>query len=127
MDSIRITKLLELFQYTTLSFFMGFVMGSIINHYLPESNENISTSELFSEIIIEIFLISSSLYYCHKMLKLIKLNTPFLFSLTKRYVPCKKGECDIGIALGFSLSFYHVLIKFKNKMDILQVRLSKKL
>ena len=45
MDSIRITKLLELFQYTTLSFFMGFVMGSIINYYLPESNENISTSE----------------------------------------------------------------------------------
>ena len=61
------------------------------------------------------------------MLKLIKLNTPFLFSLTKRYVPCKKGECDIGIALGFSLSFYNVLIKFKKKIDILQIRFSKKL
>ena len=34
----------------------------------------------------------------------------------------ENGECDIGIALGFSLSFLHVLMKFKNKINILQKR-----
>ena len=124
IDTIRLSKLLEMFQYTAMAFGLGFVSGSLINHSLPKVEETIATSELILGIIAQLFLISTSLYYSQKILKLSQTAIPFWFSLSKKYIPCHHNECIIGITLGFSLSFIGSLARFHDRVKLLHDRLT---
>ena len=35
MDAIRLSKFVEIFQFTALSFFLGFFLGSTLNKVMP--------------------------------------------------------------------------------------------
>jgi len=127
LDAIRLSKLLEISQYTILAFILGFISGSILNDYLPDVNIDKNTDqsdlELILDILLNTFLIAISVYYSHKLLNLVKVAVPFYFSLSKKYISCKKNECTVGIALGFSLSFMGSMTKYKNKIKKLHDRL----
>ena len=127
IDSIRASKLLEIGQFTILAFILGFISGSILNDYAPvfqfDDDPKQSTSELLSDVLTNVFLISICLYYSHKILDIIRHEVPFLFSLDKRYVPCMKNECIVGITLGFSLSFLSSMTDFRDKVKKLHEKL----
>ena len=58
IDRIRLTKFIEMFQYTTLSFILGFTFGHLINKYLDEEdNKKDSTLKLCLDILKSLLLI----------------------------------------------------------------------
>jgi hypothetical protein len=124
IDKIRISKLLEIGQFTVLSFILGFVGGSFLNAHVPQlqfdDDPKQSASELIAEILLDVFLIAISLYYSHKILDMVRDNIPFLFSLDKKYIPCMKGECLRGVAVGFSLSYIASMKNFYKKVNKLR-------
>ena len=127
IDSIRASKLLEIGQFTILAFILGFISGSVLNDYAPvfqfDDDPKQSTTELVAEILLDVFLISVSLYYSHKILNMIKDNIPFMFSLSNKYIHCKKNECKTGVSVGFSLSYLSSMKNFGKKVDKLRSKL----
>ena len=127
IDKIRISKLLEIGQFTVLSFILGFGAGSFLNAHVPQlqfdDDPKQSTSELLADVLTNVFLISICLYYSHKILDIVRHKVPFLFSLDKKYIPCMKNECITGITLGFSLSFLSSMTDFRDKVKKLHVKL----
>ena len=127
LDAIRLSKLLEIGQFTILAFILGFVSGSFLNNHVPQlqfdDDPKQSTTELVAEILLDVFLISVSLYYSHKILNMIKDNIPFMFSLSNKYIHCKKNECKTGVSFGFSLSYLSSMKNFGKKVDKLRSKL----
>ena len=127
LDAIRLSKLLEIGQFTILAFILGFTSGSFLNNHVPQlqfdDDPKQSTSELLADVLTNVFLISICLYYSHKVLDIVRHEIPFLFSLDKKYIPCMKNECIVGITLGFSLSFLSSMTDFRDKVKKLHVKL----
>ena len=120
-DAIRISKLLEIAQYTILAFILGFFFGGTLNKYMPNIQfDNVleqSTPELFVDILLNVFFIAIALYYSEKILKTIRRFIPFYFSLSKKYVPCMKNECLLGTTMGLSISFINSMPNFIDKIN----------
>ena len=127
IDTIRVSKLLEIGQYTILAFILGFLFGSLINDHVPtfqfDDDPKQSASELLAEVLTNVFFIAICLYYSHKILDIIRYEVPFLFSLNKKYIPCMKDECIVGVTLGFSLSFLSSMTNFRDKVKKLHEKL----
>ena len=87
-DLIRVSKLLEITQYTIITFILAFFSGVLIDKIFyidikTETIDTISNVELVSKILLQILLIVIISYYIQKIVILI----PFLFPLTKNYIP----------------------------------------
>tara|TARA_B100000945_G_C20198470_1_gene510298 strand:+ start:349 stop:774 length:426 start_codon:yes stop_codon:yes gene_type:complete len=123
MDAIRLSKFVEIFQFTALSFFLGFFLGSTLNKIMPDLDDDIPTHELLLDILFQLLVLAIALFYSEKILKIIKHHVPVLFSFTKNYIPCARGECSLGVTLGFSLSFMGSMEVFHKKVQLLHERI----
>jgi hypothetical protein len=122
-DLIRVTKLLEMTQYTLITFILAFLSGILVDNicYIditPETIDTISNIELITKILLQIILIVIFSYYIQKIVILI----PFLFPLTKGYIPSMKNESIIGISLAMSMIYVSIQTNFKNKLLLLKER-----
>ena len=113
-DMIRLQKLLEISQNMIIALFCGYFLGYFIDQlfpaYVEEENKPIST--LIIEVIGQVIVLGISTYYIKKVLQLI----PFLFKLSKSYVPSKKGESLVGINIGLGLIFVNNQTNFRAKL-----------
>ena len=122
-DLIRVTKLLEMTQYTLITFILAFLSGILVDNicYIDITSETIDTIsniELITKILLQVILIVIFSYYIQKIVILI----PFLFPLTKGYIPSMKNESIIGISLAMSMIYVSIQTNFKNKLLLLKER-----
>ena len=73
---------------------------------------------MITKILLQIILIVIFSYYIQKIVILI----PFLFPLTKGYIPSMKNESIIGISLAMSMIYVSIQTNFKNKLLLLKER-----
>ena len=123
-DLIRVSKLLEITQYTIITFILAFFSGVLIDKIFyidikTETIDTISNVELVSKILLQILLIVIISYYIQKIVILI----PFLFPLTKNYIPSMKNESIIGISLAMTMIYMSIQTNFRNKLLLLKERL----
>ena len=123
MDAIRLSKFVEIFQFTALSFFLGFFLGSTLNKVMPELDDDIPTHDLLLDLLFQLFILAVALYYTEKLLKIIRHHVPVIWRFSQKYRPCAKGECALGITLGFSLSFMGSMENFHKKVQLLHKRI----
>lgn len=117
-DLIRVSKLLEISEYVVVTFVMGFYTGSFIDYMMPKFDPEMSDFNLIKDIVLQMILIAISTYYIKKISALI----PFVFSLSPKYIPSKKGEAQFGAAIGMTIVFISVQKNFIKKIDLLYNR-----
>jgi hypothetical protein len=117
-DLVRASKLLEISEFVILTFVMGFYAGSLIDYILPKYDPEVSNFNLVKDVVIQLVLVAVSAYYIKK----ISAMFPFMFSLTPKYIPSKKGEAAFGGAIAMAIIFISVQKNFIKKIDLLYDR-----
>ncbi len=116
-DSIRISKLLEILQNSFIVFILSFFLGTFIDKFFK--SEDVEKEDAFTlswKIVLQFTLIVIFAYYIRKVVDII----PFFFSLTKDYVPSKKGEKATGVSLAMAIVFVGVQKNFLERLTRLR-------
>ena len=96
----KISSILELTQYGLLAFVFAFIVGFIMDKYIPISNDSdTSTIKLIVDIMIHLIITAIIAYYIRKYI----LQVPFYFKLTKSYIVSRKDEAMIGAMITMSV------------------------
>lgn len=108
IDDIRIMELLESFQYGIAYIVICFFLGVGLDFLFPKYDEDISTPQLFLEIVVQCLALIMFVFYGRKLVKVM----PFLFYFTRSLVGAKgvpkykayesteyEGEVIIGFVL----------------------------
>jgi hypothetical protein len=129
----KISSILELAQYGLLAFIFAFIVGFIMDEYIPVSNDsNTSTINLIVDITIHLIITAVIAYYIRKYI----LQVPFYFKLTKSYIVSRKDEAMIGAMITMSVLItsqnnfinnitllkQRILSFFKNKNKIIKIK-----
>jgi hypothetical protein len=129
----KISSILELAQYGLLAFIFAFIVGFIMDKYIPVSNDsNTSTINLIVDITIHLIITAVIAYYIRKYI----LQVPFYFKLTKSYIVSRKDEAMIGAMITMSVLItsqnnfinnitllkQRILSFFKNKNKIIKIK-----
>jgi hypothetical protein len=118
-DSIRIHKLMEIIQYSVITFFLGILLGGYVNKLFPKADPLKNTSRIILELVLQVSFITISLYYFQKLMSLI----PFMFHFDSTYIPSHKNEGIKGAMIGLGLVFAASQIELKNKINILMTKI----
>lgn len=108
---IRIIKLIEIFQYTLLSFIIAFFVSILIDKYIFKNRiitkidgDKIKVKNI-TYILIYLFILSTSYYYIIKYVtKIPFILSPFVDYFG--YIPSLKNENKRGAALGTGFIFF---------------------
>lgn len=116
-DIIRILKIMEISQYSIISFLISLLIGKYINDLFDHYDEHKYYIKLLYELILHVFILTVATYYIRK----ISLAIPFilkpLIDYQKiKYIPSKKGESILGVALGISYVFMATQTNLINKI-----------
>lgn len=127
-NEVRVMELLETIQFGIGYLVVGFLAGTILDYSFPHYREEISTQELFLEVMLQGILLAITVFYVRKIVKIM----PFLFILgsdingdgkVDKYHPYMateySGEVMIAVVM---LGAQFNLIK---KLDLLSRRLYK--
>ncbi len=127
-NEVRVMELLETIQFGLGYLVVGFLAGTVLDYSFPHYKEDISTKELFFEVLLQGILLAIAVYYVRKIVKIM----PFMFVLhadingdghVDKYHPYQaseySGEVMIAVVL---LGAQFNLIK---KLDLLSRRLYK--
>ena len=127
-NEVRVMELLETIQFGIGYLVVGFIAGTILDYSFPHYKEDISTRELFIEVLLQGVLLAIAVFYVRKIVKIM----PFLFVLNSdingdgkvdKYHPYMateySGEVMIAVVV---LGAQFNLIK---KLDLLSRRLYK--
>ena len=116
-DKIRISKLLEISQYSILSIIPTIIIGKFINNFFNDYSNKITTNKtiLLIGIIFNLIAYVIATFYIEKLVMII----PFYFSLDKKYKPCLKNECKIGITTSIVLFFISTQTSLINNINLL--------
>lgn len=117
-DSVRFQKILEIGQYMFLSMILSSFLSDIIDNSMGKYEENMSNSKLIRDILIQSIFIILGTYYIPKIVYVV----PFIFQYGD-YVPSKKNESKIGIAVALAMGFRAFQSNFKDKLKALKERL----
>ena len=117
-DSVRFQKILEIGQYMFLSMILSSFLSDIIDNSMGKYKENMSNSKLIRDILIQSIFIILGTYYIPKIVYVV----PFIFQYGD-YVPSKKNESKIGIAVALAMGFRAFQSNFKDKLKALKERL----
>jgi len=120
-DLIRISKLLELIQYTVLYSILTIPLSILVENVFPAEDKDKSSLLIFVEIVIQMVILTLLVFYIQKIVKLI----PFMFPLTKNYKPHQSFEYNGEITIGFI--FIGTQLNIMDKIDILTERMLDKL
>lgn len=118
MDTVRISKLLEITQYAFLTFIFAFFIGGYLDKLFYVRDKDTKTYILIRDVALQLFLIIIIAYYIRKLV----LIFPFMFSISKDYIPSAKGEAQNGIALALAIIFLTVQPHFQANIDELKRR-----
>jgi len=120
-DLIRISKLLELIQYTVLYTILTLPLSILVENIFPAEDRDKSNWIIIFEIIFQMVILAIVVFYIQKIVKLI----PFLFPLVKNYEAHKIFEYHGEITIGFI--FIGSQINIVDKIEILSERMTEKL
>lgn len=129
MDKIRIMKLLEMCQFTILGVILGVYSGRFISRFLTfnykesnyinetyPKNSNNKNPKLIFHVIIDLCIITVTLYYLKKTSEII----PFLFSfIDKKYISNLKSEGGTGFTIGIGFVYLRILKNFQSRLNLL--------
>jgi hypothetical protein len=76
-NEVRVMELLETIQFGLAYLGVGFLAGTILDYSFPSYKEDISTKELFFEVLLQGVLLAITVFYIRKIVKIM----PFLFVL----------------------------------------------
>ena len=117
-DNIRIQKILEIGQYMLLTMVLSGYISVIIDNYMGKYDKNMSTLQLLKSILIQTIFLILGTYYIPKTIQVI----PFMFQFGN-YIPSKKNESKIGIAVALAMGFRAFQSNYKVKLKALKERL----
>jgi hypothetical protein len=76
-NEVRAMELLETIQFGLGYLIVGFLAGTTLDYAFPHFKEDISTKELFFEVLLQGILLAIAVFYVRKIVKIM----PFLFIL----------------------------------------------
>jgi hypothetical protein len=76
-NEVRVMELLETIQFGIGYLVVGFLAGTILDYSFPHYKEEISTQELFLEVLLQGVLLAIAVFYVRKIVKIM----PFMFVL----------------------------------------------
>jgi hypothetical protein len=76
-NEVRVMELLETIQFGMGYLVVGFLAGTVLDYSFPHYKEDISTKELFFEVLLQGVLLAVTVFYVRKIVKIM----PFLFML----------------------------------------------
>lgn len=76
-NEVRVMELLETIQFGLGYLFVGFTAATILDYSFPHFKEDISTRELFLEVLFQGILLAIAVFYVRKIVKIM----PFMFVL----------------------------------------------
>ena len=127
-NEVRVMELLETIQFGIGYLVVGFLAGTILDYSFPHYKEDISTKELFFEVVLQGVLLAIAVFYVRKIVKIM----PFMFVLNKdingdgrvdKYHPYLASEYggEVMIALVLIGAQFNLI----KKLDLLSRRLYK--
>ena len=119
LDSIRISKIIELIYYMLIGFMITIIISNILEmDQIPVFNkydyESVSLYSLLSDIIMDLVIVVLMIYYIRK----IAISVPFLFGLAD-YKPNLKNEAFIGAEFGVFFIIFTSLETLQKKLSAL--------
>jgi hypothetical protein len=131
LDSIRLTKLTEIIQLSLLGFFIGYIVGGLVNNYLLitynkenyitgvyKDKKNNKNPKLILHIVWDLTMIVIATYYLQKITILFPFLPTILGLCPKTYVANKKEEGKIGFTIGLGFIFSRELYNLTKKIDL---------
>lgn len=127
-NEVRVMELLETIQFGLGYLFVGFTAATILDYSFPHFKEDISTRELFLEVLFQGILLAIAVFYVRKIVKIM----PFMFVLqtdingdgrVDKYHPYLASEYsgEVMIALVLIGAQFNLI----KKLDLLSRRLYK--
>jgi hypothetical protein len=127
-NEVRLMELLETVQFGIGYLVVGFIAATILDYSFPHYKEDISTEELFLEVLLQGILLAITIFYVRKIVKIM----PFLFMLNidingdgkiDKYSPYLASEYggEVMIALVMIGGQFNLI----KKLDLLSRRLYK--
>lgn len=131
LDTIRILKLLEIFQFAIIGFILGYINGTVINKYLliefdkkkyitkkyPLKSRN-RNPLLILHLIYDILVITVTTYFLKKTTRFF----PFIFDgFHKDYKTSLKQENLTGFTIGLGFVYIHLLQNFRERLKLISV------
>ena len=127
-NEVRVMELLESIQFGLGYLIVGFFAGTLADYSFPRYKEDISTQELFLEVILQSILLIILVFYVRKIVKIM----PFAFILNidinrdgkiDKYKPYEASE--YGGEVMIALAILGAQFNFIKKLDLLSRRLYK--
>ena len=121
-DKIRIGKILEIFQYSLISYVFVIITVTLLNKFIfTESKEEIeeqSTKQLIIRLFFELFFLIIVLFYLRKIIMLFP-------SLPALYISGFQEQTVLDYVLHTALVFFflEIITNIKFKMEVLHDRL----
>lgn len=127
-NEVRVMELLETIQFGLGYLFVGFTAATLLDYSFPSFKEDISTQELFFEVLMQGILLAIAVFYVRKIVKIM----PFMFILhtdingdgkVDKYIPYMASEYggEVMIALVMIGAQFNLI----KKIDLLSRRLYK--
>ena len=123
-DKIRIGKILEIFQYTIISYILVILLVSFLNKFIfnqtKELIDELSTKHLFIRIFFELFFLIIILFYLRKVILLFP-------SLPALYITGFQEQTVMDYVMHIVLIFFfiEIITNIKYRMEIIHDRLEK--
>lgn len=121
-DDIRQQEILEIIQYSIIYLIISLPIGAIIDLIFPNFNSEMSSFQLFIEILVQLLLDVIIIFYLLKIVKLV----PFLFYYKdSNYVAHLTSSYSGGIII--SIAFISVQVQLGLKIRELGIRIERSL
>ena len=117
-DTLRISKLLEMIQDGIIIFILAFYLGSAIDRLCGIADDNMTNTQLWGWIILQLVINIVAIYYIRKIAEII----PFMLSINSNYMSNKKGEINAASGFVSSIIFVGVQKNFQAKLTLLKTR-----
>lgn len=125
-DEVRIMELLESIQFGLGYLIIGFFAGTVADYSFPRYKEEITTKELFFEVLLQSIILILLIFYVRKIVKIM----PFAFVLNisgdgkaNKYRPYEVSE--YGGEVMIEIAILGAQFNLLKKLDLLSRRLYK--
>lgn len=118
-DDIRFFKLFEIVQYMVLTVIVALILSSYVDSFFDQYDpkDYMTDLDLLTSMITELVVLAIVLYYIKKIVFAVPfLGIPLVRITKSSYVPNKKGEASVGIAVGLSLVFTRTATNLSDKI-----------